>query len=131
MKKIFLKENDLNRIVKTIIKEDGDLYTKHNFGEEGKYCIIFTKKEDLRNIIPRYLITFSEIITPKKYFLSQYYDGTCCFITQFKNDNKVKPVLFDSTKSANEELDFMYKHSPKLLNQFIPKIVIYDNNQWK
>ena len=90
MKKIFLKENDLNRIVKTIIKEDGDLYTKHNFGEEGKYCIIFTKKEDLRNIIPRYLITFSEIITPKKYFLSQYYDGTCCFITQFKNNKKVR-----------------------------------------
>lgn len=131
MKKISLKENDLIRIVEKIIKEAGDLHTKHKFGKEGKYCVIFTKKEDLRNIKAKYLSSFAEIITPKKYFLSQYYDGTCCFISEFKNDGGVKPVLFDSEKSAKEELDFMFDNSPKLMNQFIPKIVIYNSNKWK
>lgn len=132
MKKISLKENDLVRIVKKIIKEAGDLHKKHQFDEKGEYCVIFTKKEELKNIRSKYLNTFSNIETPKRYFLSQYYDGTCCFITEFKSDNnKVKPVLFDTAESANEELDFMFKHSPKLLNKFIPKIVIYNSNQWK
>jgi hypothetical protein len=131
MKKIFLKENDLIRIVEKIIKEAGDLYTKHKFGKDGEYCVIFIKKEDLRGIKAKYLSSFAEIITPKKYFLSQYYDGTCCFITEFEKYGGVKPVLFDSEKSAKEELDFMFDNSPKLMNQFIPKIVIYNSNKWK
>jgi hypothetical protein len=124
-------------ISKGVINEVGDLHKTHTFGGEKTYYIIFINKDELndyKKVVNRFKDTFNldEKYKPKKYFLSQYYDGTCCFISKFNDKGeKVKPVTFPSEDIAQEELDFMIKYSPKIFNKFIPKILKYNNQEWK
>lgn len=136
MKKIVIRESDLILIIEAVANEAGDLYKKHNFGSENKFYIILVKKEELeeyKKSFKSYMNSFevNDDLKPKKYFLSQYYDGSCCFISKHKKDDKVKPVTFSSDVEAQKELDFMVKHSPKIMNNFIARIVKYNSKEWK
>jgi len=118
---------------KVVINEVGDLYKNSKFGSEGKYCVILMSKNELK----RYKKSIDDFIDddelkPKKYFLSQYYDGSCCFISKYdQQGKKIKPITFNSIGDTQKELDFMVKYTPKIMNKFIYKIIKYNPNEWK
>ena len=137
MKKVFINENELSSLIERVLNEVGGLYKKHKFNQMEDYCVVFMNKTDVKEFKKK--INYisgdfnNEIIsTPKKYFLSQYYDGSCCFISSFNElSDKVKPVTFKTYKMAEDEISFMVKHSPIIMNKFIPKIVRYNEVKWK
>ena len=133
MKKVVLKESVLITVIENAINDVGDLYKKHKYGTIGEYCIIFINKDDFNHYKKAIKNDpFGETkYKPSKYFLSQYYDGSCCFITKITNNNRVKPVTFPSEKIAYKELKFMVEHSPELFNKFIYRIVKYKSIKWK
>jgi hypothetical protein len=137
MKKIIISEKKLMSIIEDMINEVGDLHKNHKFGKKDKYCVILVNKEELsqyKKAVNGFMdsLDLDEVLKPKKYFISQYYDGSCCFVSKYNQQGeKVKPVTFSSEEEAQKEIDFMVKHSPKIMNKFIHKIVNYNYNEWK
>lgn len=137
MEKVFINENVLKSIVKQNLNEVGDLHKKHKFNQKDEFCVILLNKTDIKEFKKRVNslegdYNSDRITTPKKYFLSQYYDGSCCFISSFNElGDKVSPVTFKTYKIAENEINFMVKHSPTIMNKFITKIVRYNDIKWK
>jgi hypothetical protein len=130
MGKLILKENEFISLIEKMINEAGDLYKKHKFGSGGNYCVIFYNKRDIQKSRENYLKTLKKV-KPQFYYLSQYYDGTCCFITSMSKGEKVKPVLFDTMESADEELNFIMNNSPEVKKDFVGEILKYSDIIWK
>lgn len=132
MKKLIIKESDLISIIRSTIIEGGDLYKKHPFGKSGDFTIELIDKTEAK-IYKKKLMSHINIYgdaldfkqpKPEKYYLAQYKDGSCCFVTRMK-DADVAPITFNSKEEAESELNFLMKHSPEMMENFITNIVYY------
>lgn len=133
METIILKENDLISIIESVIKEYGNLHKKHLYGEIKKYCIAFIKKSEItryRSQINKNAFDISSIEKPSIYYLTQYYDGSCCFITKLSAD-RVRPVTFNTESEALGEIKFMLKHSYNTISDYTYKVIKYKDIEWK